>query len=228
MCMETWHGMGMNFSQSAGTAAAGICAVLVFGIVGCSQKEADRALEEAPVAPVAPSAPVPPKVVVTPARPKATPKAQPTPRPAPASTNQTTAPDSETPAPAATGTPAASAPPQTPAPTPSPEPARDPLGQLVQRGTLQSASANQAEYTSNEPPGTGSPGLYEDAIVLSRLRAELKASMPGENSFADSAKVQAGVVTLQAPVGSKQEASASAVDTALSLPGVKKVIILLP
>jgi hypothetical protein len=97
------------------------------------------------------------------------------------------------------------------------------VAQLVNSGHLESSSKTNLVFVANKPVQKESPGLYEDAITLSRVRAALKAaSLAG---LADDAKVSSGNVTLSALENTQAGTLAAAVNSALTTSGVQKVIV---
>jgi hypothetical protein len=128
---------------------------------------------------------------------------------------------SPTPQPAASSRPAPPADTTTPPSTPKPD--TDPAP-LVRGGVLESGSPQQLVFVRTEnPPQTSSPGLYEDAIILSALRAALKAV--GGAEVAESARVSAGEVTLDVPAQTEKERVAAFVDAAFAVPEVRRVAV---
>ncbi len=97
------------------------------------------------------------------------------------------------------------------------------MAQLVNSGHLESSSKTSLVFLANKPVQQESPGLYEDAIILSRVRAALKASSLA--GLADDAKVSSGNVTLSALENTQAGTLAAAVDSALVTSGVQKVIV---
>ncbi|MEX1117433.1 MAG: hypothetical protein WEB60_01435 [Terrimicrobiaceae bacterium] len=96
-----------------------------------------------------------------------------------------------------------------------------PIASLVTAGRLESATSGQLIFASNSAAPAEDQGLFEDAILLSRVRAGLKAV--AEPDLASTAKVSSGTVTLDVPAGFEPKTIAAAVDTALSTSGVRKV-----
>lgn len=97
------------------------------------------------------------------------------------------------------------------------------VAQLVNSGRLESSSKTILVFVANKPVEHENPGLYEDAITLSRVRAALKASSMAD--LADDAKVSAGNVTLNATETTQAGTLASAVNSALTTSGVQKVVV---
>ncbi len=116
----------------------------------------------------------------------------------------------------ATETPAVSAP-----ITPQASPTTTPIATFVTAGQLESVTSGQIIFASNNTAAPEDQGLFEDAILLSRVRAGLAAV--AEPELASTAKVSSGTVTLDVPASSEPQAVASVVDTALNTNGVRKV-----
>lgn len=96
-----------------------------------------------------------------------------------------------------------------------------PIATFVTAGQLESATSGQLVFASNNAVAQEDQGLFEDAILLSRVRAGLAAV--AEPNLASTAKVSSGTVTLDVPASSEPKAVAAAVDTALNTNGVRKV-----
>lgn len=110
-----------------------------------------------------------------------------------------------------------------PAPTPATPDRALSVAQLVNSGRLESSNKTNLVFVANKPLEQESPGLYEDAITLSRVRAALKAaSLP---AMANNAKVSSGNVTLTALENTQDGTLASAVNSALTTSGVQKVVV---
>ena len=122
---------------------------------------------------------------------------------------------------AATAAPAPEAPviPKTPATS-------APIATFVTAGQLESASTEQLVFAGNNAAVQEDQGLFEDAILLSRVRASLKAA--AEPDLASTAKVSSGTVTLDVPANYEPKTIAAAVDTALNTSGVRKVQVNVP
>jgi hypothetical protein len=102
-------------------------------------------------------------------------------------------------------------------------PAKKTLDSYVTRGRLE-GGATPLAFVPKEVQQADSPGLFEDAIILSRLRAALKAS--GAPALAtESVRVQAGDIYLNFLPEDNVRASAGYVDAALAIPGVRRVIV---
>lgn len=102
------------------------------------------------------------------------------------------------------------------------------LSVLVSAGVVEQESPGRLAFAARGTPATDNPGLYEDAIILSGVRARLKALTGVPEGMADSARVAAGEVTLTIPSGAPAPPAASAVDAALLVPGVRRVVVEMP
>ncbi len=96
-----------------------------------------------------------------------------------------------------------------------------PIASFVTAGQLESASPGVLVFAGNNAMAQEDQGLFEDAILLSRVRASLKAV--AEDDLASTAKVSSGTVTLDAPAHFEPQTMASAINTALNTSGVRKV-----
>jgi hypothetical protein len=121
--------------------------------------------------------------------------------------------------------------PEPPVARPTPKPVSRPvektptvsIPQLVTAGKLESASAQSLVFVSNQPMPAEDQGLFEDAIILNRVRAGLKAASLPE--FAGAARMASGALTLEVPETSQEGSVADAVNTALKAEGVRKVVV---
>jgi hypothetical protein len=96
-----------------------------------------------------------------------------------------------------------------------------PIATFVTAGQLESADAGQLVFVGKNATAQEDQGLFEDAILLSRVRAGLAAV--AEPALASTAKVSSGTVTLDVPANFEPQAIGAAVDTALNTTGVRKV-----
>ncbi len=157
------------------------------------------------------------KTVKPPKRKRTVSKPTPKPRPKPQIQPQVAETTSDQPAPpAAIDAPA----PEAPVTTESPA-IGAPLATLVTAGQLESSSSTQLVFAGNNALAQEDQGLFEDAILLSRVRAGLAAV--AEPNLASTAKVSSGTVTLDVPANFEPKTIAAAVDTALNTTGVRKV-----
>lgn len=113
-------------------------------------------------------------------------------------------------------------PPATPSPVPQ-KPSPTTLDAYVTRGRPESGTT-PLTFVPEDAPSPVSPSLFEDAIILSRLRAALKAA-GASNTASESARVQAGDIYLSSLPAEDLRASAGIVDAALGVPGVRRVIV---
>lgn len=99
---------------------------------------------------------------------------------------------------------------------------------LVSAGSVEDESPARVAFAAPGPAPAENPGLYEDAIILSGVRARLKALPEAPAGMADSVRVAAGEVTLTVGEGGARPSVASAVDAALLVPGVRRVVVEMP
>ncbi|MCX7868687.1 MAG: hypothetical protein N2322_01935 [Terrimicrobiaceae bacterium] len=101
------------------------------------------------------------------------------------------------------------------------------MASLVRQGTLESAEGGRLSFKPagrEVPDTTGS--LFEDAITLNAVRAALLKSSPAAPAAAaGEVRVREGVVFLSLPEDAAPEASAGAVDAALAVNGVRRVVV---
>jgi hypothetical protein len=109
-----------------------------------------------------------------------------------------------------------------PPPPSTPQPDTDPAPP-IRGGVLESESPGQLAFVRAGELPQASPGLYEDAIILSALRAALKAD--GGADVADSARVSSGEVALDVPAETDRARVAAFVDAAFAVPGVRRVAV---
>lgn len=111
-----------------------------------------------------------------------------------------------------------------PAPQPAAEPTRaEKIIRLVRNGGLVQADRNTLVFSRFRTPPPVSAGLYEDGIILGRLRRQLK-QIPGlPASVASSARVTGTRAHLNLPETLSCEAAAAAVDAALVTEGTSAV-----
>lgn len=114
--------------------------------------------------------------------------------------------------------------PRPPAPQPAAEPTRaEKIIRLVRNGGLVQADRNTLVFSRFHIPPPVSVGLFEDGIILGRLRRQLK-QIPGlPASVADSARVTGTRAHLTLPETLSCEAAAAAVDAALATAGTSAV-----
>lgn len=129
--------------------------------------------------------------------------------------------------------------PHRPSPAPRPAPTaserassasvlpRTDFSSLVRRGLLESRSPGQWAFVPSAPRARQeTTGLFEDAIVLSSVRASLLRQIPGaQEEWLPSVRVQGGVVFLEIPPGVSAQRAAEAVDAALEVASVKRVVV---
>lgn len=158
----------------------------------------------------------PPPAVTAPgpAAPLPTPVPAPAPPPRPAATAKPPAAPASAPPPARRE--------EMTAPAPRPDRPGE-IVRLVQNGTLADADRETLVFARQQPRADGESSLFEDAIILSRLRANLKALPQCEETVIASAKVSRARVSLRLNAGLSPAAAARIIDAALKTPGVSRV-----
>lgn len=155
--------------------------------------------------------PPPPPVFAVP-----TPTPSPTPAPTPA------------PKPAKPRVPPTAKAPAAPAPVPTPEPRResaDPAAQiarLVQTGNLAGVESGRLIFAKPQSRKDPEPGLFEDAIILSRLRGNLRALPASEQQLITAVTVRRACACLRLSPATSPSAAARIIDAALKTPGVNR------
>lgn len=97
------------------------------------------------------------------------------------------------------------------------------IARLVRSGTLVEASKDCLVFSQGESPRNSPGGLFEDAIVLGRLRGQLK-KIPGlPETVPSSATVQGARAYLKLGDQINAELAARAIDSALKTDGVAVV-----
>ena len=94
---------------------------------------------------------------------------------------------------------------------------------LVREGNLINESAGELVFSKNSLTRDARSGLYEDAILLGRLRRALKEAADIPNSIYDSATVRDARAVLRIDEALSAPAAARAIDAALMTPGVHAV-----
>lgn len=114
----------------------------------------------------------------------------------------------------------------TPEPTPAPLPSRsEEITRLVRTGRLINAGKNSLLFSLPQPPQTPPGGIFEDAIVQTRLRGHLKKVTGLPEAVIDGATVQAAQASLQIGDTLPAELTANAIDSALRTNGVSTVLV---
>jgi hypothetical protein len=126
--------------------------------------------------------------------------------------------------PAARVTPSTPTPPRLSAETPPAPPSRaEQIRRLVRTGVLVEADRDSLVFSTSRTIQTAPGGLFEDAIVLNRLRGQLK-KIPGlPESVAGTATVQGARAHLRIDTNLSAELAARAIEAALSTDGVEVV-----
>lgn len=169
-----------------------------------------------PQAPVAPVAVIPPALSIPE---KSKPKPQPTPKPKPRPRSTPAA----TPVP--TPTPQASPRPTPVSPIASESERAQSLSPLVQNGRFLRSEESALIFAKTQVSNTAPSGLFEDAIILGRLRSRLN-QIPGlPAGISESATVKDATADLTAPEGLSDATSAAVIDAALETEGVALVRI---
>jgi hypothetical protein len=94
---------------------------------------------------------------------------------------------------------------------------------LVREGNLINESAGELVFSKNNLMRDARSGLYEDAILLGRLRRALKEAANIPNSIYDTATVRDARAVLKIDDTLSAPAAARAIDAALMTPGVHAV-----
>ena len=94
---------------------------------------------------------------------------------------------------------------------------------LVREGNLINESAGELVFSKNSLMRDARSGLYEDAILLGRLRRALKEAADIPNSIYDTATVRDAKAVLKIDETLSAPAAARAIDAALLTPGVHAV-----
>jgi len=125
--------------------------------------------------------------------------------------------------------------PKPPKPSPPPQareaetpPPQVSIAQFVSKGRFVGASAGEQIFQSHSADPGVQPALFEDAIILNRVRGALKATSPEFAVTAAQARVSGGVISLSLPPGTGARQAAAAVDAALAVEGVRAVRTLVP
>lgn len=145
-----------------------------------------------------------------------TPAPSPTPTPTPA----------PPPKPAKPRVPPTAKAPAAPAPASTPEPRResaDPAAQisrLVQNGNLTGVESGRLIFAKPQSRKDPEPGLFEDAIILSRLRGNLRTLPANDEQFIAAVTVRRACACLRLSPAASPPAAARIIDAALRTPGV--------
>jgi hypothetical protein len=97
------------------------------------------------------------------------------------------------------------------------------ITQLVRAGTLVETSRDCLIFSLERAPRNSPGGLFEDAIVLSRLRGQLKKISGLPDTVAGTATVQSARAYLKLSDQITAELAARAIDSALKTDGVSVV-----
>jgi len=183
-------------------------------LVGCSSPSSQTTRSDVAVVPPAAENN---KIVKRPVKPRPASKPRPKPQPKPQPSASTK--ESGQPQAALGSTPTQSSP-------ASESPALlSPITTFVTAGQLESAEPGQLVFAGNNASAQEDQGLFEDAILLSRVRAGLAAV--AEPNLASTARVSSGTVTLDVPPNFEAKSIGAAVDTALNTTGVRKVQVIM-
>lgn len=123
-----------------------------------------------------------------------------------------------------TGAPASSAPSAKPAPLRRPSFAEE-VAQQVPNARLVSAVEKRMVFSAKDSRGSSSQSLFEDAIALGKIRANLKTA--GVSRHADQVSVSSGVVTLRASRAATAQEIASSVRKIFDIEGVQRVKVVI-
>jgi hypothetical protein len=94
---------------------------------------------------------------------------------------------------------------------------------LVREGNLVNESEGELVFSKNSLTREARSGLYEDAILLGRLRRALKEAENIPSSIYDTATVRGARAVLKIDQALSAPAAARAIDAALLTPGVNAV-----
>lgn len=190
--------------------------ILLLGalMVGCSSPSPQTS---GPDVVVVPTAVEDHKIVKRPVKPRPASKPRPKPQPKPPASASS---EVNVPPPAAAGSPQT----QPPSASDGPSPLL-PIATFVTAGQLESAASGQLVFAGNNASAQEDQGLFEDAILLSRVRAGL--AVVAESNLASTAKVSSGTVILDVPSNFEPKTIGAAIDTALNTSGVRKVQVIM-
>lgn len=120
--------------------------------------------------------------------------------------------------------PANAAPPQSLPRTDASPPAKAAeISQYVTKGIPTEESPSVILFRSKSADPSSTPALFEDAIILNRVRTALKAASPDFSHIAGAARVGSGIITLELPPEWPARQAAAAIDTVLGTEGVQGV-----